>query len=821
MTTTTAPAAGPKKRQPIPPVLEIDDLHIQYESAGHAVQAVRGVSLSIRRGETLGIVGESGCGKSTMAFAVMRYLGASGRIVRGDIRLGGRSLIDLSESQLRELRGKRIAMVYQDPQSALNPAMAVGEQVAEAFCEHEHASREAGRSRALELFRRVGLPDPERIARRYPHQLSGGQQQRVVIALGLVCSPELLILDEPTTGLDVTTEATILDLVNDLKREYNSAVLFISHNLGVIAQVCDRVAVMYAGEVVESCAAGELFLHPSQPYTAGLLGCVPRLSGDTGDRLNAIPGSLPPPHMRLPGCAFAPRCRLARAKCVEVAPELEWVTDDHRSRCHFWEESPTLLSRPPADSPSASSASPDAIPAAPSDEQPSLLEVSELSHYYSYHRPSGSHLGRAWHTIWRRQQRPVKAVEKVSLRVGAGETVALVGESGCGKSTLGSVIAGLLSPTFGTVAFEGQDISVTVRQRDPALQRSMQMVFQNPEASLNPRHAVGRILTRPLELFNGLKGAAARRQAEILLASVNLDASYYDRYPSQLSGGEKQRVAIARAFAGDRKLVICDEPVSALDVSVQAAVLNLLKDLQDEKGTAYLFVSHDLAVVRHLANRIVVMYLGEVMEQGGTEALFHPPYHPYTEALLAAVPVPDPRVQRQHIRLEGPVPSAMDRPPGCPFHTRCPRKIGSICEDEPPPLVDAAEGHTIRCHIPVEGLAAFPPVIQSAAPSSGDTVPTPQGGGRGMRSYGQDDGPVVRSTCPCLPSDWRCRLPRQVDNALALPLPRSTASRRDEACESAAQTGGNPSGLCATRTSAAYGWPCCHPIWPGAWRTLR
>ncbi len=708
------------------PVLEVDDLHIQYGAGERAVRAVRGVSLHIRRGETLGIVGESGCGKSTLAFAIMRYLGASGGVARGDIRLGGQSLLALSDSQLRALRGKRLAMVYQDPQTALNPALIVGEQVAEVYREHEHVARDRAWSRALELFRRVGLPDPERIARRYPHQLSGGQQQRVVIALGLVCSPELLILDEPTTGLDVTTEATILDLVNDLKREFSSAVLFISHNLGVIAQVCDRVAVMYAGEVVETGAVGALFHQPSHPYTAGLLGCVPRISGGAGERLTAIPGSLPPPHVRLPGCTFAPRCQLARAQCIEVAPTLEAVNADHRSRCHFWEETSTLRRRPAAAAPAAGEPQLSPLPSAQhrrlaagrSGDNRNLLELRGLSHYYNYHKPSNSRLGRLWQAIWRRRQRPVKAVEQVSLRVRAGETLALVGESGCGKSTLGSVVAGLLSPTFGTVAFAGQDISVTVRQRDPALQRRMQLVFQNPEASLNPRHTVGRILTRPLALVSGLQGAAARRQVEALLASVHLNASYYDRYPSQLSGGEKQRVAIARAFAGDRKLVICDEPVSSLDVSVQAAVLNLLQDLQEEQGTAYLFVSHDLAVVRHLADRIVVMYLGEVMEQGNTEALFRPPYHPYTEALLSAVPVPDPNVKRQHIRLQGPVPSAMDRPQGCPFHTRCPRKIGSICEDTPPPLIEAAGGHVIRCHIPLAELAAYPPVIRSAVPGS-------------------------------------------------------------------------------------------------------
>ena len=437
------------------PVLEVEDLHIRYGAGEHAVRAVRGVSLHIRRGETLGIVGESGCGKSTLAFAIMRYLGTAGRIARGDIRLGGESLLALSDSQLRALRGKRLAMVYQDPQTALNPAIVVGEQVAEVYREHERVSRDIAWARALELFRRVGLPDPERIVQRYPHQLSGGQQQRVVIALGLVCSPKLLILDEPTTGLDVTTEATILDLVNDLKREFDSAVLFISHNLGVIAQVCDRVAVMYAGEVVEAGTVGALFRQPRHPYTAGLLGCVPRISGGAGARLDAIPGSLPPPHVRLPGCAFAPRCQLARAQCVEARPQLAAVSDVNRSRCHFWEETPTLRRRPAADSPAAEAA--EATAPAAAAKGPPLLEVRGLSHYYNYRKPSGSRLGRLWQAIRRRRQRPVKAVERVSLRVRAGETVALVGESGCGKSTLGSVVAGLPGPYVRHHCFRGAE----------------------------------------------------------------------------------------------------------------------------------------------------------------------------------------------------------------------------------------------------------------------------------------------------------------------------------------------------------------------------
>ncbi|MGH2355849.1 MAG: dipeptide ABC transporter ATP-binding protein, partial [Chloroflexota bacterium] len=565
------------------PVLEVQHLSVDYATGAGTVEAVRDVSLSIQAGETLGIVGESGCGKSTLAFAVMGYLGENGHVSAGSIRLHGQELTGLPRAELRRLRGARMAMVYQDPQTALNPAIVVGEQVAEARRVHSgEAQRECWR-RAVEMLGRVGLPDPEGIARRYPHQLSGGQQQRVVIAMALVNDPDLLIMDEPTTGLDVTTEALILDLVNRLKQEFNAAILYISHNLGVIAQVCDRVAVMYAGEVAEEADVQSIFRNPRHPYTVGLLGCVPRLgtSKATG-RLQSIPGHLPPRTARPEGCVYAPRCGLARDYCREVAPDL-FATDEaaHHARCHFWPEVPDWASRRSAEAAAlatdgkasrvevvtdhATPAPEDgALAAARATKEP-LLEVRDLRRYFGGRRGVlGRLLG---------QQPRVRAVDRVSFEIAPGETLALIGESGCGKTTLARTIAGLLKPSGGEIRFMGQDVTATAGHRPAALRRDLQMVFQNPDASLNPRHTVGQIIERPVQMFLGLRGTDARRRVIELLRDVQLDPTYYHRYPAQLSGGEKQRVSIARAFAGDPRLVICDEAVSSLDVSVQAAIL--------------------------------------------------------------------------------------------------------------------------------------------------------------------------------------------------------------------------------------------------------
>jgi peptide/nickel transport system ATP-binding protein len=485
----------------------------------------------------------------------------------------------------------------------------------------------------------VGLPEPERLATRYPHQLSGGQQQRVVIAMALINDPDLLIMDEPTTGLDVTTEARILDLVNDLKRHTNAAVLFITHNLGVIAQVCDRVAVMYAGEIVEDADVQTIFRAPRHPYTVGLLGCVPTPGASKASgRLRPIPGQLPPRTARPEGCVFAPRCGLARERCtadepalrpIAIAPTVPTIPGAHLARCHFAEEVPAWAARQKSEITVELAAPVRSAPPEPSTIAP-LLEVQDLIHEFGGATgPLDRLLGRLL-----RRPSPVRAVDRVSLAIHPGETLAIVGESGSGKTTLARAIAGLITPTAGRIRFLGHDVTGTADRRPAEVRRHLQMVFQNPEASLNPRHTIGRIVGRPLQKFLGLRGVPLRRHVAELLRAVQLPITYVERFPVRLSGGEKQRVSIARAFAGDPQLVVCDEAVSALDVSVQAAILNLLTDLQHERGASYLFISHDLGVVRYLADRIAIMYLGQIVEHGKTEDIFRHPQHPYTKSLV-------------------------------------------------------------------------------------------------------------------------------------------------------------------------------------------
>ncbi len=731
-------AVSDHSARPDDPVLDLRNLSVHYDTPDGPVAAVRDVSLRVARGETLGIVGESGCGKSSMAFAIMGYLGPTGR-VSGEARLEGENLLAMDPGELRAIRGARLSMVYQDPLSTLNPSIEVGEQIAEVYRAHRRASHAEAATRAVEMLARVGIGDPELIARRYPHQISGGMQQRVVIAMALCCDPSVLILDEPTTALDVTTEARVLDLINTLKREFRSAILYISHNLGVIAQVCDRVAVMYAGEVVEESPVRSLFRQPLHPYSAGLLGCVPRLGESKDDApLRPIPGSMPSRLQQTPGCAFAPRCALAGDICLAIAPSLVETVPGRRVRCYFWADVPERVPRPgarrePLASPKQVSHERDCLaistegrgaPEPPGTDLPArhplseselpsrhsdgmdaapLLSVRNLTKHYGHDDGLSRLLARAFG----RRSRPIRAVDGVSFDLRRGQTLALVGESGCGKTTLGRSIVGLLDLTDGQIVFDGMDVTGTVETRQPDLRRQIQMVFQNPEASLNPRHTIGNALERPLRRFLGLDRREARRRARDLLRAVNLDPSYLDRYPRELSGGEKQRVAIARAFAAQPRLVVLDEPVSALDVSVQAVVLNLLIDLQRKLGTTYVFIGHDLSVVRYVADWIGVIYLGKLCELGPVEEMFQPPYHPYTEALLSAVPIPDPDVRRERVHLDGVVPSPRNPPVGCPFHTRCPRKLGSICETTPPPARRLNGRHEIRCHLEPDQLTAL------------------------------------------------------------------------------------------------------------------
>lgn len=699
-------------------VLAVEDLRVAYTNRDGTTPALRGVSLAIGAGEALGLVGESGCGKSTLAFAVMRYLGRGGRVTDGRILYQGQNLLTLSDHALRDVRGRRITMVYQDPQTSLNPSITVGKQLAEVFRFQTRLDAGAAWAAAEAMLAKVQVADAAAVMRRYPHQLSGGMQQRVVIAMALATDPDLLIMDEPTTGLDVTVEAAVLDLVADLRREFRTALLLISHNLGVIARVCDRVGVMYAGEIVEHGTVEEIFLAPRHPYTVGLLGSLPRVGqhrrGDGGGApVRPIPGRMPSPRAMPPGCAFAPRCFMKRPDCNRTHPPLARVNDTQLSRCLFWPEVPTTAPPVAASPPVA----PRPIAAARSDAAP-LLDIDDLRKEFRQAGGLGL-LGRATRTV--------KAVDGISLDLAPGATVGIVGESGCGKSTLARCVAGLVEPSSGEMRFEARPLPGRVEARATAVRRRLQMVFQNPDATLNPAHTVGATLARSIELLSGGGlGVAARRERVVqLLNAVNLDGRYASRLPHQLSGGERQRVALARALAGEPSLVICDEPLSALDVSVQAVVLNLLGELQDRDGISYLFISHDLSVVQYLADEVAVIYLGRLVDVGPAATMATPPYHPYTEALLRAIPKPDPRQREAKTGLAGSPPSAIDVPSGCPFHTRCPRKLGPICEDQTPPWFETPTGRRYSCHIPPADLVrhqASSDLLTPPSPAANDRV---------------------------------------------------------------------------------------------------
>jgi peptide/nickel transport system ATP-binding protein len=678
------------------PALELNDLDVAYRVRGRWRQVLRSVSLEISPGESFGLVGESGCGKSTAAFAVMRYLPRNGRVTNGSIHVGGQDLLAMSEREVRHLRATTVSMVYQNPGSALNPSIRVGEQVAEVFT-IGGAQRQDARERAREMLTKVQISDPESVMRRYPHQLSGGMQQRVVIAMALASDPTLLILDEPTTGLDATVEAEVLDLVLALRQEFGTSVLFISHNLAVIAKMCERVGVLYAGKLVEEGPAGQVFEDPRHPYTVGLLRCIPR-RGVRKDaaRLDTIPGSLPALGAELPACVFVDRCGLAKPVCAEKAPPPYEVSAERRSRCHFWEiahEVPYTAAAREMTAGAAAAATGDVI---------------ELRHVSKTFQQDGA---------------LIRALADVTLALRPGETLGLVGESGSGKTTLARVILGLTEPDpESELELDEHPLKPRISGRSTADVRAIQIVFQNPDAALNRRFAVRRIIGRAITKLAGIGGQLRETKLRELTRAVRLEERHLHARPAQLSGGMKQRVAIARAFAGDPRVVVCDEPTSALDVSVQAAILNLLADLQARERVTYVFISHDLGVVRYLADRIAVLYLGHVLEIGSAEQVFDPPHHPYTEALLSAVPSID-AAEHKRIKLEGEMPSAANPPSGCVFHTRCPRKWGQICEEEQPPLKEVEPGHAMRCHISLDELRR----LQLGAPG-GAPARTPAGG---------------------------------------------------------------------------------------------
>lgn len=669
-------------------VLSIRNLWVEYTDAFRKTPAVRDLSLDIYPGEVYGLVGESGCGKSTVALASVRYL-PTGTQTRGEINLLGENLFTMNEHRLRQIRGNRVAMVYQDPLSSLNPSMTILSQMEEILVVHEKADIRESRQRCLEVLERVRIADPADVSQRYPHQLSGGMQQRVIIAMALLLKPALLIMDEPTTGLDVTIEAAVLDLVNDLRNETNTAILFISHNLGVIARLCDRVGVMYAGEMVEEAPVVDLFKGPQHPYTTGLLRCIPRKGANKAKQpLWSIPGRVPALHDLPNHCVFAARCAMVQKECLQGPVPLINSTPERRSRCLFWdqvnEERLHTVEEPPQGI---------AFPTKTKAE-PGGLAVQDAKVQFVI---SGGLFS------LKIKKDTVKAVENISFRLPPKKTVGIVGESGCGKTTLARAIAGLAPISSGEVYLSNVSLRQPVNKRNKSTLRMLQMVFQNPESTLNPQKTVEEELLRPLRLFQKVTRQEENSLISQLLTAVNLDDTYRDRYPSQLSGGEKQRVAIARAFAGSPELVLCDEPTSALDVSVQSMVLNMLQRLQRDFGVSLLFISHDLGVVRYISDYIGVVYLGRLCEFGLAEQVFQPPYHPYTEALLSAIPVPDPTVRQERIHLEGNVPSSINPPQGCVFHTRCPRKLGPICEEVLPPERQVGE-HRIYCHIPRDTL---------------------------------------------------------------------------------------------------------------------
>ena len=688
-TTSTAVA----ERESTDTLLKVDSLAVTFYTPRGTVRAVRDASLEVRRGELVGLVGESGCGKSTTAFAIMGYLPADTE-VEGSISFEGADVARMTASELRHLRGNRIAMVYQDPSTSLNPTMRVGAQVEEVLREHLSMRSQEARQRTAELFESVRLADPEAIGRRYPHELSGGQQQRVVIAMALACQPDLLIMDEPTTGLDVTTEATILDLVADLKQQANAGILYVSHNLGVIARVADRVTVMYAGQTIEEAPVRELFKNPRHPYTTGLLSCVPKQVTESGSvpKLSAIPGSVyAASEQTVDACLFAPRCPLAQDSCRGQTPQMVEVKEGHQSRCLFtsdvrpeiWGEAEAQEERPDTNG-----------------AEPVLIAKGLQKHYGNWRRKYlffGPKVGP-----------PVRAVSDIDFQVGSGRILGIVGESGSGKTTVARAVVGLVPLTGGENRLRGEELESSVDRRTTEQQAAMRMVFQNPTSSLNPRLPIRHAILRSLRKFTQLGRKDRNERAAALLEAVGLDPSYLGRRPGELSGGQQQRVALAGAFAGSAELIVADEAVSALDVSVQAQVLNMLREHQREAGVSYIFISHDLGVVRYVSDDILVLYAGHVAESGPAESVLSAPSHPYTEALLSAAPVTDPDAAPTRIRLSGTVPTLREAFTGCFFAGRCPRKIGPICDNTPPPARTGpgSPDHIINCHIPVEELAA-------------------------------------------------------------------------------------------------------------------
>jgi peptide/nickel transport system ATP-binding protein len=682
------------------PLIEVQDLSVAYRHDEGWLRVVDGVSFSIAKGEALGLVGESGCGKSTVAYHLLGYRRPGSRVEDGRIVFAGLDLLRLDRFALDRLRGERISLVPQNPTTALSPAMRVGEQIAEVLRWHGRRDER----RVEELLGLVGLPEPERTRRRYPHELSGGQQQRVAIAMALACEPDLLVLDEPTTGLDVTTQERIIQLLSDLRARLRMSMLYVTHDLGVLVEIAERVGVMYAGHLVELAPTDALFAQPRHPYTRGLIASIPRLDDATPALGRMLRGMLR--RDELPGgCPFQPRCDFAEPSCATNQQRLEPVDRGHAVACQRWRKigPPSLVVARPARALRVT------------NDAAALLDLEEVDLSYGRPGPLQRLLGR----------RPPLVVRSVSFSLQRGETFALVGESGSGKSTIARAISGLIAPAQGRIRFAGEPLPGSVRARSDEVRRQIQYIFQNPDASLNPRRSVGDTIARPLDLFFDLSKPGLRQRVAILLEDVRLDASYAARYPDQLSGGERQRVAIARALACEPALLLCDEILSALDVSVQASVLELLKRLRAEHDVAMLFIAHDLAVVRALANRVGVLFGGQLFELGAANAVFAPPFHPYTHELLMATPGPKPVAAPRPQRARE---VATARPAeGCAYAHRCAWKLGPVCEREAPPWRDAGPDLAIRCHRGIDDLLERALWRSGQAPALAD--PAPQAAG--------------------------------------------------------------------------------------------
>ncbi|SDK81219.1 peptide/nickel transport system ATP-binding protein/peptide/nickel transport system ATP-binding protein [Nonomuraea jiangxiensis] len=662
------------------PLLRLRDLSTDIALRRGTVHALDQVNLQVGQGETLGIVGESGSGKTMTVLSIMGLLPTGGHVVGGEILFDGRDLRGLEDKELRRVRGVEMGMVFQDPLTSLNPTLRIGAQVAEPLRVHQGVSKAEARERAIEILRRVGMPRPDKIVDDYPHQLSGGMRQRVVIAMALIRSPRLLIADEPTTALDVTTQRQILELIDDLREEFRMAVILVTHDLGVIAGRADRVAVMYAGRVVETATTAELFRSPRHRYTEALMRALPESAqpdSDGAGRLYSIPG-LPPDLSRpLTGCRFAPRCQFATDECrtTDVGLTPDGSGTGHEFACLHPVTGPVTIA---AASPSVRTASEVSDP---------LLTVRDLVKEYD-----------AGGTGVRRTAGRVSAVAGVSFEVGPGETLGIVGESGCGKSTVGRIVAGLEAPTGGRIVLDGADLATLDRGARHRMHRQVQLMFQDSYAAMNPRMRIDSILTEPLEIQQVGDAGARRARVSELLDQVGLPRRALERYPHEFSGGQLQRIGLARSLALSPRLIVADEPVSALDVSVQAQVLNLMRDLQRDLGLSYVFISHDLSVVDYMADRIGVMYLGKLVEVGPAHQVVRAPRHPYTQALLDAVPTPDPgHAPSPDTTIRGELPSALNPPTGCRFRTRCPL-AQDICATEP--LLQGAT-HQVACHFPL------------------------------------------------------------------------------------------------------------------------